>query len=86
MAKVSKKQEEVQTGLYPKEDAEQIQRLWKVVRVDNAEMEMIYNLYKKYINPNAARYAVNCNCHTSISNYWRTLLDWFSNNGDKFEK
>jgi len=86
MAKVSKKQEEIKSDLYPKEDAIQMQRLWKVVKVSHEDMELIYGLYKKYINPNAARYATNCNCHTSISNYWRTLLDWFSKNGDRFEK
>lgn len=49
------------------------------------DADIIYMLYKKYVNPNAGMYSISCNCNTNISAYANNLLDWFSQNENKFE-
>lgn len=66
-------------------DREEILRLYKVSTATQQDMDSIYHLYKKYINPVAVMYQLNCRCHTSISHYYQTLLDFYSDHPEKFE-
>lgn len=88
MAKRKKDDEivEVKSNLHPKEDADEITRLFRVVRATQSDIDSIFNLYKKYVNPKAATYRTNCNCNSSIAEYWRQLLQWFSDNRSLFEQ
>lgn len=76
---------EVKPVLFPKADADEITRLFKVARAGQSDIDSIFNLYKKYVNPKVITYRTNCNCSSSIAEYWRQLLDWFSNNRSLFE-
>jgi hypothetical protein len=71
--------------LYSIEDKVEILRLAKVANASQVDMDSIYSLYKKYINDKAGMYRTNCNCSNSISKYWSTLLQFYSDNGGKFE-
>jgi hypothetical protein len=65
-------------------DASEILRLAKVAVAVQSDMDSIYELYKKYIKPKAIMYRLNCNCSTSLSRYYQTLLEWYSSNGSLF--
>lgn len=70
--------------MYSKQDQDEILRLAKVAVATQADMDSIYELFKKYIRPNAVMYQLSCNCNTSISKYYQLLLEWYSENADKF--
>ena len=72
--------------MFNKEDQDEILRLAKVAVATQQDMNSIYELFKKYIRPNAVMYQVNCNCSTSISAYYQMLIEWYSNNADKFNQ
>lgn len=76
------KQEEKPTR-FLKSEAEQIQKLRRVVSPTGEEMNLIFNLYNKYVGT-VAQYSTSCNCHTHISNLYWQLLDWFNSNSSKF--
>ena len=71
--------------MFSKEDKDEILRLFRVAVATQTDMDSIYHLFKKYINPKAAMYQTNCNCYTSIANYYQLVLNFYSDNGDKFE-
>jgi len=50
------------------------------------DMDSIYELFKRYIRPNAVMYQTNCNCNTSISAYYQLLIEWYSGNANKFNQ
>jgi hypothetical protein len=72
--------------MYQKEDQDEILRLAKVAVATQSDMDSIYYLFKKYIRPNAVMYQVNCNCSTSIAKYYQLLLEWYSENNQKFNQ
>lgn len=85
---MAKKRQEEQVEapvLFPKEDRMTIEALKKVTHPTKDQMDTIYELYKKYINPVQPMYRTNCNCAGNIVGlYWR-LLEWFDANTAKFE-
>lgn len=66
-------------------DKENILRLFKIVSPTQADMELIFKLYKKYVEPNAInpRYGGCNSCGNSIVTYWKKLSVWYMNNSDK---
>jgi hypothetical protein len=66
-------------------DRIEIMRLFRVAIATQNDMDSIYNLYKKYISANARMYITNCNCSGSIGQYWRDLLNFYSQNASNFE-
>lgn len=86
MAKQKKEMIETQkeNNLYPIEDRLEIMRLFKVVNANQTDIDSIFNLYKKYINPKVVSYTTSCNCRGSISYYWAELSQWFSINANLF--
>ena len=72
------------TQKFSKADRDEITRLARVAVASQQDMDNIYELFKKYIRPNAVMYQVNCNCNTSISKYYQLLLEWYSSNADEF--
>jgi hypothetical protein len=79
------KKEEPEKNLYPNEDRMEILRLFKVAVATQEDLDSIFRLYKKYINPGATTYQTNCNCSISIQKFYQDLLNWYSDNGNKFE-
>lgn len=85
--KVEVKEVDVRTNtqeMYSFYDRDEILRLYKVVTATHEDMESIYHLFKKYIIPNAPMYRTDCNCSTSISKYYQRLLEYYSENSNKF--
>ena len=72
--------------MYSKQDQNEILRLAKVAVATQHDMDSIYELFKRYIRPNAVMYQTNCNCNTSISAYYQLLIEWYSKNADKFNQ
>ena len=72
--------------MFNKEDQDEILRLAKVAVATKNDMDSIYELFKKYIRPNAVMYQTNCNCNTSISAYYQLLIEWYSQNANKFNQ
>ena len=72
--------------MFNKEDQDEILRLAKVAVATQQDMNSIYELFKRYIRPNAVMYQINCNCNTSISAYYQMLIEWYSKNADKFNQ
>jgi hypothetical protein len=82
---MSKKKELDQDRKFSVEDKNEILRLFRVAVATQEDMDSIYHLYKKYINDKAIMYQINCKCHTSIANYYQTILDYYGDNAEKFE-
>jgi len=81
---VQVEQVEQKTNLYPMEDRLEIMRLFKVANANQTDIDSIFSLYKKYINPNVKSYTTSCNCNGSISHYWKQLTEWYSENNSLF--
>lgn len=69
---------------FTKADADKIQSFYKIATASRQEMDEIFSMYKKYVNPNARPYITNCKCGSSISAYYQKLLNWFESNRSKF--
>jgi hypothetical protein len=65
------------------EDGKEISRLAKVAIATQQDCDSIYTLFKRYINPQAGMYRVDCNCYNSIGNYWTLLMEFYSENNGK---
>jgi len=63
-------------------DRNEIIRIHRIISPSGADMESIYQLYKKYVDPNARQYNTNgCQtCGNSIVTYWRNLCNWWRTN------
>ena len=85
MAKKKTEEKAPEIILHPKEDSLTIQALKKITHPTKEQMDTIYSLYKKYINPMQPMYRTNCQCAGNIvSLYWK-LLEWYDANKEKFE-
>lgn len=71
---------------YLKEDAEQMLKLFRHVGPFYQEQQdLIYNMIRKYMDPNAPRPVAGCNCPQSYANAFNRLRDWYSQNSIKFQ-
>lgn len=68
------------------EEYNEIERIAKVVRPTAADMQIIWNLYQKYVDPNAPTPTMNgcTTCGNSIVIYWRNLMNWWQTNKNNF--
>lgn len=48
--------------------------------IDSDDMYVIYDLYKKYINSNAIKFLIDCDCKLSIYNMKKELVELFISN------
>ena len=64
-------------------DTNEILRLAKIVSPTPTDITSIYNLYCKYVKPNAPFPSINgrcSSCGNSIVKYWRELIQWYNTN------
>jgi len=47
-------------------------------------MDKIFELYKKYINPDVQGYTTGCSCGNSITKLYQGLMGWFLMNENQF--
>lgn len=72
--------------LFKKEDELEILRLQKIEEPTGRDMESVFILYKKYINPELMSYNVGCSCSNSITKLYQELMYWYSMNVEKFNQ
>ena len=60
------------------EDIMILERLKLVTSPNQSEIEEIFGMYKKYIDPNIQRYNLNCDCANNIVNLYNKLIDMLS--------
>lgn len=60
-----------------------LERLSKVTSPNETEIEEIFGMYKKYIDPSIQRYNLNCNCKHNIVNLYKKLMEWFQSENEK---
>lgn len=83
---MAKKLSEEKVQLFPKEDKDQIMRLFKVAALSSGQVSLLFELYRKYVNPNQPFPSSNCgNCPQNISAVFSQFRDWMSRNYSKFE-
>ena len=74
-----------ETNLYPIEDLDEMKKLFKHIGpFYQPQQDLIYNMLRKYIDPNHPRPLAACNCNLSYANAFNKLRDWVSENGNKF--
>lgn len=66
------------------QEKQQLIALRRVTSPTGDQMDLIFKLYKKYINPAISHYVTGCSCHNDIATIYWDLLDWFSNNENNF--
>jgi len=69
-------------ALIEEKDNEEFLRLAKVVRPIHTDIESIYYLYKKYVDPQAYPPSLSgcSSCGNGVVAYWRRLMEWFNKN------
>lgn len=72
---------------HEKEHLDFVLRLLKAGGAGYSDKEMIFQLYKKYIDPSHLNWTdTACNsCSSSIQRMWQALKEYTLNNRDKFE-
>jgi hypothetical protein len=67
-----------------KSEGDILRQLRRVASPTGEQINQIWELYKKYINPNARPYTTGCSCDNDISTYYWSLMGWFSGNEGNF--
>lgn len=57
----------------------EFERLMYIGTPQPRDIELIFTLYKEYVDPNAPFYTTGCNCQNSIEHYYGKLMDWYRN-------
>jgi hypothetical protein len=57
----------------------EFERLMYIGTPQPRDIELIFTLYKEYVDPNAPFYTTGCNCQNSIESYYGKLMDWYRN-------
>jgi hypothetical protein len=71
---------------FPIEDLDRMLKLFKHVGpLYQEQQDLIFEMLKKYIDPNHPRPLAACNCNLSYGNAFNKLRDWVSLNGSKFK-
>ena len=70
---------------YPIEDLESMQKLFRHVGpFRDIEQNLIWEMLKRYIDPNHPRPLASCNCSMSYAGAFNKLREWVGQNGNKF--
>jgi hypothetical protein len=59
------------------EDIMTMEKLKMITSPTNSEIIEIFEMYKKYIDPEIQRYNLNCNCENNIVNLYNKLIKWY---------
>jgi hypothetical protein len=67
-------------------DKTEILRLHKIISPTTDDMNSIYTLYKKYVDPKSRTFNAKVvqTCGNSIVLYWRSLCNWYNLNKESF--
>jgi len=61
-------------------DKKEIVRLISVTDPSKEDLDSIFRLYKKYLDPHIPGYVTGCGCSSDIKNLYHRLMDWFNKN------
>ena len=56
----------------------EFERLKSLTTPQTKDKEMIFSLYKTYVNSNAQFYVENCGCQNAIENIYKELMNWYN--------
>ena len=66
------------------DDRNELNRLQSTETPNQQDMDSIFELYKKYINPDVQGYTTGCSCGNSITKLYQGLMGWFLMNENQF--
>lgn len=66
------------------DDRNELNRLQATETPNQQDMDKIFELYKKYINPDVQGYTTGCSCGNSITKLYQGLMGWFLMNEHQF--
>jgi predicted component of type VI protein secretion system len=69
-----------QQSMFTEEERIELERILKLVRMDRQDMDSIFNLYKKFINPKLKVYNVGCKCQNNITKLQEKLINFYLSN------
>lgn len=77
----------LQPELFPAEDHYFMLALWKTAAPTGSQVDMLYTLYRRYINPNQPRSQGTCsNCSGNINQIYSNMRHWHVNNQHLFAR
>lgn len=57
----------------------ELDRLKNTSNPQKTDYDLIFSLYKQFVNQDAAFYTTGCSCQNAIQNVYRDLMYWYSN-------
>ena len=75
---LNKIEETIQESLFTEEERVELERILTLVRLTKQDMESIFHLYKKFINPHLKIYNVGCKCQNNITRLQEKLIDFYA--------
>jgi hypothetical protein len=76
----AKQEEPIIESKFTQEEITQLDSILKMVKMDKQDMDLIFELYKRFINPNLKIYNVGCKCHNNITHLQQKLIEYYVNN------
>lgn len=58
----------------------EFERLKNISNPQKSDQDLIFSLYKNFVNSDAQFYTTGCNCQNSIQNVYNELMNWYKNN------
>ncbi|NBP57169.1 hypothetical protein EBU71_11680 [bacterium] len=70
--------------MFTSNDKNEIIRLQSTESPNQQDMDSIFELYKRYINPEIQGYSTGCSCGNSITKLYQGLMGWYLMNEHQF--
>lgn len=55
----------------------ELQRLKNISTPQSRDIDLIFSLYKNFIDKDVMIYTTGCNCSNSIETFYKKLMDWY---------
>jgi hypothetical protein len=76
----TKQEETIIESKFTEEERTQLDSVLKMVKMNKQDMDLIFELYKRFINPKLKIYNVGCKCHNNITHLQQKLIEYYVNN------
>lgn len=63
-----------------KDDINKFEYLSKITTANDKDLNLIFSLYRKYINNNIKSFNKNCGCNNDIYKLYNSLIELYSKN------
>lgn len=75
--KITQTTDNTPKSIFTDEERLELNRILKLVKMDHNDMESIFSLYKKFINPRHKGYNIGCKCQNNISKLKDKLIEFY---------